>query len=137
MIDPASPEIIAPQAVAQDAIERARANAPFLSLLLDREPAIAAILGTGAVPLAPAARLGEWTTAQSLRLARRRLALVAAIGDLSGALDLTTVTNALSDFADIALDRAIRAAIEERTPGAEPVGFTAIALGKQGSRELN
>jgi glutamate-ammonia-ligase adenylyltransferase len=34
-------------------------------------------------------------------------------------------------------DRAIRAAIRERTPDAEPVGFAAIALGKQGSRELN
>ncbi|WEK42071.1 MAG: bifunctional [glutamate--ammonia ligase]-adenylyl-L-tyrosine phosphorylase/[glutamate--ammonia-ligase] adenylyltransferase [Candidatus Sphingomonas colombiensis] len=137
MIDPVAPEIAAPQTAAQNAVERARANAPFLSMLLDREPELAATLETGALPLAAAAQLGEGSAAQSLRLARRRLALVTAIGDLSGALDLTQVTNALSDFADVALDRAIRAAIEERTPGAEPLGFTAIALGKQGSRELN
>ena len=52
-------------------------------------------------------------------------------------LDLTAVTHALSDFADRALDRAIRTALLERTPETEPVGFAAIALGKQGSRELN
>src|SRR6202012_3264482 len=43
----------------------------------------------------------------------------------------------LSAFADRALDRAIRAAIAERTPDAEPQGFVALALGKHGSRELN
>src|SRR3569623_2611843 len=32
---------------------------------------------------------------------------------------------------------AIRAAIAERTPDAEPRGFAAIALGKQGSHEFN
>ena len=72
-----------------------------------------------------------------LRLDRRALALSVAIGDLAGVLDLTAVTHALSDFADRALDTAIRAAIMERTPDAPPVGFTGIALGKQGSRELN
>jgi len=63
--------------------------------------------------------------------------LQVALGDLAGVLDLTSVTAALTDFADAALDRAIRAAIAERYPDAEPVGFAAIALGKQGSRELN
>jgi glutamate-ammonia-ligase adenylyltransferase len=72
-----------------------------------------------------------------LRLERRRLALLVALGDLSGRFDLTRVTGLLSDFADDALDRAIRTAIRERTPDAEPRGFAAIALGKQGSRELN
>ncbi|XHS03141.1 hypothetical protein ACFB49_47650 [Sphingomonas sp. DBB INV C78] len=43
----------------------------------------------------------------------------------------------LSDFADSALDRAVAAAIEERTPGEEPRGFAVLALGKHGSRELN
>jgi len=75
--------------------------------------------------------------ARTLRIARRRLALHVAIGDLAGAFDLTAVTHALSDFADNALDTAIRTAIAERTPGAEPRGFAGIALGKQGSRELN
>jgi glutamate-ammonia-ligase adenylyltransferase len=52
-------------------------------------------------------------------------------------LDLRAVTAALSDFADRALDQAIAAAIAERTPDAPPTGFAAIALGKQGSHELN
>ncbi len=72
-----------------------------------------------------------------LRVERRRLALLVAIGDLAGRFDLTRVTRLLSDFADDAIDRAIRSVIRERTPDAEPRGFAAIALGKLGSRELN
>ncbi len=75
--------------------------------------------------------------AAALRIARRRLALRVAIGDLAGVFDLTAVTHRLTDFADMALDTAIRTAITERYPDAEPRGFVAIALGKQGSRELN
>jgi glutamate-ammonia-ligase adenylyltransferase len=82
-----------------------------------------------AVPDAP--------VAQRLRLERRLVALDVALGDLSGALDLTQVTERLTAFADDVLDRAISAAIIERTPDASPQGFAAIALGKQGSRELN
>ncbi|MDT8757343.1 bifunctional [glutamine synthetase] adenylyltransferase/[glutamine synthetase]-adenylyl-L-tyrosine phosphorylase [Sphingomonas psychrotolerans] len=80
---------------------------------------------------------GEMPESRRLRIERRRLALLVALGDLSGRFDLTRVTQLLSDFADDALDRAIRTAIRERTPDAEPQGFAAIALGKQGSRELN
>ena len=43
----------------------------------------------------------------------------------------------LSDFADLAIDRALRLAIAERVPDAEPAGFAVIAMGKLGSRELN
>ncbi len=75
--------------------------------------------------------------ARALRIARRRFALVVAIGDLSGTYDLIQTTQLLTDFADRALDLAIRTAIAERVPGADPRGFAAIALGKQGSRELN
>ena len=119
------------------ALTRARANAPFLALLLDREPVLAARLAAGQCDPAFTSATPDMPTARRLRLDRRALALTVAIGDLSGAMDLTAVTQALSDFADRALDQAIRAAIEERTPGAEPRGFAAIALGKQGSRELN
>ncbi|MFN3434897.1 MAG: DUF294 nucleotidyltransferase-like domain-containing protein, partial [Sphingomonas sp.] len=120
-----------------DALERARANAPFLALLLDREPELAARLAEGAFDPAFSSATADMPVARQLRLDRRALALTVAIGDLAGVMDLTAVTQALSDFADRALDRAIRAAIEERTPGAEPKGFVALALGKLGSRELN
>jgi glutamate-ammonia-ligase adenylyltransferase len=119
-----------------DAIGRAQSFSPFLSLLIDREPALVERLSSGhldtGLPVLDGGSVGR-----TLRLQRRALALSVAIGDLAGLLDLTAVTRALSDFADHALGSAIRTAIEERTPGAEPVGFAAIALGKQGSHELN
>ena len=112
-------------------IEEARARAdrwsPFLSGLIARDAATAQALGDDA----------DMPLMRRLRLERRRLALEVALGDLSGELDLTAVTARLSDFADGALDRAIAAAIAERTPGEAPRGFAAIALGKQGSHELN
>jgi glutamate-ammonia-ligase adenylyltransferase len=123
--------------IVTDALDRARAHAPFLALLIDREPVLAERLAAGQFDLAYTTATPDMPIGRQLRLDRRALALSVAIGDLAGTLDLTGVTQALSDFADRALDRAIRAAIEERTPGAEPRGFAAIALGKQGSRELN
>jgi len=121
------------------AIDRARSHAPFLAMLLDRESLLVENLEQAlGDPLATARALdADMPESRRLRLERRRLALLVALGDLSGRLDLTRVTNLLSDFADDALDRAIRAAIRERTPDAEPQGFAAIALGKLGSRELN
>ena len=121
------------------AVERARQGSPFLALLLDREPELAHSLAAGVLPALATLAIEDPTTppARRLRVERRRLALRVAIGDLSGREDLSTVTRALTDFADRALHTAIVTAIEERTPGAEPLGFTAIALGKQGSHELN
>ena len=121
----------------RDAVARASSWSPFLRLLLEREPAIAAALAAGRLDLAASSSTPDMPVARRLRLDRRALALSVAIGDLAGALDLTAVTHALSDFADRALDTAIRAAIIERTPDAPVQGFAAIALGKQGSRELN
>ncbi|MDH7971363.1 bifunctional [glutamine synthetase] adenylyltransferase/[glutamine synthetase]-adenylyl-L-tyrosine phosphorylase [Sphingomonas sp. AR_OL41] len=122
-----------------DACRRARAEAPFLRLLLDREPDIASAAAEGRLPAVEDARIDDpaMPVGQRLRLERRRLALIVALGDLAGLFDLTAVTGALSDFADYALDAAIAAAIGERTPDAPCRGFTAIALGKQGSHELN
>jgi len=120
------------------ALERAEAHAPFLTWLIGREPEIVRALKEPSFPSLDIIRAHDVPlVAQRLRVERRRLALLVAIGDLSGTLDLSAVTGALTGFADYALDAAIRAAIAERTPDAEPVGFTAIALGKQGSGELN
>ena len=119
-------------------LDRIRSGSPFLSVLLDREAAfVEALPGFAIDALAAVAADPALPLAQRLRIERRRIALLVALGDLSGAYDLRRVTRTLSDFADSALHRAIAAAIEERTPGAEPVGFAAIALGKQGSHELN
>ncbi|MBO9622348.1 MAG: bifunctional [glutamine synthetase] adenylyltransferase/[glutamine synthetase]-adenylyl-L-tyrosine phosphorylase [Sphingomonas sp.] len=122
-----------------EALERAKMHAPFLAMLAGREPQLIEDLDAAlADPIGYARDLGgEMPVGQRLRIERRRLALLVALGDLAGVFDLTRVTGLLTDFADDALDRAIRAAILERTPDAEPQGFAAIALGKQGSRELN
>ena len=101
---------------------------------MEREPAAAARFDAGyldkpATVDAPIMR--------RLRLERRALALHVAIGDLSGHYDLSAVTARLTGFADHAVDQAVQAAIAERTPDAEPRGFAVIALGKQGSFELN
>jgi len=118
------------------AADRAGGCSPFLATLLARDPDARAAIGDGALPpmlaVDPALPVGT-----ALRRERNRLALSVAIGDLAGRFDFRTATRALSDFADDALDRAIRAAVAERTPDAVPCGFAAIALGKQGSRELN
>lgn len=120
------------------ALERAEAHAPFLAWLVGREPEVVRALQAPFFPSLDIIRATDAPlVAQRLRIERRRLALLVAIGDLSGTLDLSAVTRALTGFADYALDAAIRAAIAERTPDAEPVGFAAIALGKQGSGELN
>jgi glutamate-ammonia-ligase adenylyltransferase len=118
------------------AIDRARDHAPFLRVAMEVLPDLTEQLATGQVP--PSAEFDPGLPPSvALRRARRREALTVAIADLAGALDLRGVTGRLTDFADRALDTAIVTAIRERTPDAEPVGFAAIALGKQGSGELN
>ena len=119
-----------------DGLARARAYAPFLRVSLDRQPDLARELSRGMVP-EPAPFDPDLPIGVAMRRARRREAAIVAVADLSGALDLNGVTRRLTAFADRALDAAIRAAILERTPEAEPIGLAAIALGKQGSFELN
>jgi glutamate-ammonia-ligase adenylyltransferase len=123
------------------ALARARAQSPHLRLQLDRFPEVAGLLAGGAVgaALERARRAGEDAPdlAAALRREREALSAALAIADLAGLLPLESLSEALSDLADRTLDRALRAAIEERTPGAEPRGFAVIALGKHGSRELN
>ena len=124
----------------EDAIARACRFAPFLARALDRQPELEALLATGDSESAL-----EWSQARgehedtSVALRRQRLALATtlAIGDLSGAFTLDEVMRELSDFADHALDRAIRTAIAERTDETRSDGMIALALGKQGAHELN
>ena len=124
-----------------DAIGRARSHAPFLAGALEALPELRETLAAGrldeALALARAAGEDAPDLGAALRRERLALALALAIGDLAGALPLARVIETLSAFADRALDAAIADAIRRRAPDAEPVGFTAIALGKHGARELN
>ncbi|QDL92246.1 bifunctional [glutamine synthetase] adenylyltransferase/[glutamine synthetase]-adenylyl-L-tyrosine phosphorylase [Paroceanicella profunda] len=80
-----------------------------------------------------------------LREAKRRLALVTALADLGGVWSLSEVTGAITDFADYAVQTALRhhlaAAIERgRLPESarqDHGGMFVLAMGKMGARELN
>ena len=123
------------------AMERARTYAPFLARAIERFPDLTALLAAGEADAALAwvrqAGADAPEVGVALRRERRALALTLAIGDLAGIFPLLTVTGALSDFADRAMDAAIADAIRRRTPDAESAGFVALALGKHGARELN
>jgi [glutamine synthetase] adenylyltransferase / [glutamine synthetase]-adenylyl-L-tyrosine phosphorylase len=123
----------------EDALARAERHSPFLREALGASPAIArSFLKEGAQAAAELALcLGGHDVEAELRSRRRGLALAVALGDLAGELSLEDATRLLSDFADGAIDAAVRTAIRERLPDAEPEGFAVIAMGKLGSRELN
>ncbi|MEQ1551311.1 bifunctional [glutamine synthetase] adenylyltransferase/[glutamine synthetase]-adenylyl-L-tyrosine phosphorylase [Sphingorhabdus sp.] len=122
------------------ALDRARANSPFLDQLIEHQPQLVALLERDDFEGALAAALSitvDGDTAATLRKRRQGVALVTAIADLAGAWDLTRVTRILSDFADSALEVAIAAAFAERVPDAPVQGFAVIGLGKHGGQELN
>ncbi|MDZ7588975.1 MAG: bifunctional [glutamate--ammonia ligase]-adenylyl-L-tyrosine phosphorylase/[glutamate--ammonia-ligase] adenylyltransferase [Parasphingorhabdus sp.] len=124
----------------QAALIRACQNAPFLKQLADSQPELTALLETEQLDAALAwgknAGADAADVRQQLRREKKALALTLAVGDLAGALDLTAVTQHLSDFADQALNIALTDIYAAR--GRDRVaGFAVIALGKHGSRELN
>src|SRR5579884_3729433 len=121
------------------AIERAERYSPFLREALAAFPPIAdSFVSQGAVAAAELAlSAGADDVQAQLRRRRRGLALAVALGDLAGELSLERATRLLSDFADASIDTALKAAMRERVPEAEPQGFAVIAMGKLGSRELN
>ncbi|MGH7186846.1 MAG: bifunctional [glutamine synthetase] adenylyltransferase/[glutamine synthetase]-adenylyl-L-tyrosine phosphorylase, partial [Pseudomonadota bacterium] len=83
-----------------------------------------------------------------LRIARRQVALLVAIADLTGYWALDDILAALSDFADTAIATAVshlllqvadRGELSLPTPD-EPqreCGYVVLAMGKLGARELN
>ena len=79
----------------QGAIARARAHSPFLTLGLDRQPELAALLAAGqaaeALAYAGQAGSGAGDPAVALRLERWALATALGIGDLAGGFSLTDV----------------------------------------------
>ncbi|WP_170759484.1 glutamine-synthetase adenylyltransferase [Ruegeria lacuscaerulensis] len=83
-----------------------------------------------------------------LRQAKRRVALLTALADLSGAWPLEKVTAALTDFGALAADVAAKAEIvalirRGKLPGMGPDdvetagGMIILAMGKMGAHELN
>ncbi|MFV2052645.1 glutamine-synthetase adenylyltransferase [Aliiroseovarius sp. YM-037] len=84
----------------------------------------------------------------ALRQGKRRVALLTALCDLGGVWVLHDVTGALTRFADLSVDLAMKAQIgaeirRGKLPGMEPEdvetagGMVALAMGKMGAGELN
>lgn len=124
-----------------EALARAKAHSPFLRRVIEKNKKVVAVLQSGGLVEAEALlknySSGVAKIDTALRRERLAVALVVAIGDLSGGYRFRQVVRLLSDFADHALDRAILAAFADCAPGSRARGFSAIALGKHGSRELN
>ncbi|MDJ0820972.1 MAG: glutamine-synthetase adenylyltransferase [Paracoccaceae bacterium] len=83
-----------------------------------------------------------------LRQGKRRVALLTALADLAGVWPLEEVTGHLTDYADLAVTRALQAAIAQeirrgKLPGqteddiATAGGMVVLAMGKMGAGELN
>ncbi len=91
---------------------------------------------------------GYETAGHSLRKAKRRLALYAALADVGGMWPLEQVTRTLTDLADFSVDYALKSLISNelernRLPGfseedvLNACGVSVLAMGKMGAHELN
>ncbi len=114
----------------------------FVSARETPDAAFAAVLAD--LSRAGAASAGEDDVARALRLAKGRVALLAAVAEVEERWTTEQSTAALSDLADAALDAGlevlIRAAVARGQLGpatAATSGLTIFALGKHGGRELN
>jgi glutamate-ammonia-ligase adenylyltransferase len=118
---------------------RAERYSPFLRTMLAAFPEVGRTFERDGPDAAVAAALSidAPSTAERLRRRRSALALAVALADLAREKPLEWVTAVLSDFADDAMDEALRTAMLERVPDEQPRGLSILALGKLGSRELN
>ncbi len=134
-------------------------NSPYLTWLMDRDPAALA----GLLAVSPEDSLagiidGARSSCRSaetqnalmsvLRDAKNRAALLIALADLGGAWSLEQVTEALSDLADMSVSAALdwllrdglaRGHLQGLDPDepARESGLSVLAMGKLGARELN
>jgi glutamate-ammonia-ligase adenylyltransferase len=136
-----------------DLIAGAGGCSPFLKSLIERETGWleGAVAGPEAALAALHAGLHEVPPDRigtELRRAKGRVALLIALADLGGAWSLDEVTGHLTDFADLACELALRAALgaeirRGKLPGmteddlATGAGMVVFAMGKMGARELN
>lgn len=134
-------------------IAGAAGSSPYLNGLIRREgawliPALEAPDEALAALMNSASQLSSHEISNGLRHTKRRLALLTALGDLSGHWCLPKVTEALTGFADLACDLVIKDQIAQlisrgKLPGAaggdemDAAGLVVLAMGKMGAGELN
>ena len=133
-------------------------NSPFLTSCWLKEPQFAkALLEQGPKVQVDAALkatredsagLDDAGLKRHLRIQKRRIALATALGDIAGIWDLSTVTKALSDFADASTSAACafhllelnrRGKIKLKDPQNPELGsgLVVLGMGKLGGFELN
>ncbi|UWS06516.1 [protein-PII] uridylyltransferase family protein [Phaeobacter inhibens] len=131
----------------------AAGSSPYLKELISREadwlaPALADPQTAFAGIFADVRALAPDQLKPGLRRAKRQLALLSGLCDLAGAWDLMQVTTALTQFAELCADVAIKAEIaalirRKKLPGLTEAdvdtagGLTLLAMGKMGAYELN
>ncbi len=128
-------------------LELARTHATWLADVLSAEPDAASATLLDGVALAGRTE-DESTLSKSLRHAKGRTALLAAVAETGGAWTTARATEALSDLADAALEAALDFLMRQAhqkglltlpLEGATAAnsGLALFALGKHGGRELN
>ncbi|AFO87868.1 glutamine-synthetase adenylyltransferase [Phaeobacter inhibens] len=131
----------------------AAGSSPYLKELISREadwlaPALTDPQTALAGIFADVRALAPDQLKPGLRQAKRQLALLSGLCDLAGAWDLMQVTTALTQFAELCADVAIKAEIaalirRKKLPGLTEAdvdtagGLTLLAMGKMGAYELN
>ncbi|GGG61087.1 glutamate-ammonia-ligase adenylyltransferase [Salipiger pallidus] len=135
-------------------IAGAGGSSPYLHGLLQREgawleDAVQAPEDALEAVLAGLPELPDDKVESGLRTAKRRLALLTALADLSGAWSLEEVTGALTRLAEGAVQRALEVSLARevrrgKLPGVssednlgDACGMVVLAMGKMGAYELN
>ena len=140
-------------------LESVFGNSPFLARSLLREPEYGRLLAASDPELLFSTLIGELhpkalipleeaAFMQTLRVARRRVALLIALADIAGIWSMQQSTWTLSRFADWAVQGVVayllagaaqRGELELPDPDdpAKDSGFFVLALGKMGALELN
>ncbi|WP_425105801.1 bifunctional [glutamine synthetase] adenylyltransferase/[glutamine synthetase]-adenylyl-L-tyrosine phosphorylase [Ancylobacter sp.] len=115
-----------------------------LLALLEAEPVAALAQARAATQAAVEAASDEAEVMAALRRLRALTALSVALADIGGVFDLTTVTAELTATADAAIAMAVAFLVREgigsrklRKTGVDGLGYTVLAMGKHGARELN
>ena len=88
----------------------------------------------------PVAGMPTPAVAKALRRAKRRGSLLAALADIGGIWPLETVTGALSQIAQVTLDRAVMhllATPQFKLLPSDGTGLIVLGMGKLGAHELN
>lgn len=134
-------------------------NSPFLTQCCLFEPAFLRRLLTDGPDTTFAALLAELAAEadsqtdiaalmKTLRIAKRRIALLTALADIAGSWPLESVTEALADFAEAATRHGLRFLLRREAAKGDIVlphaddpekecGIVILGMGKFGARELN